>query len=57
MFDIIGLVRKGLDKVLPQNAHILCTGRLFVSMTRASDYKNVFVSEFESRDELIQVFY
>lgn len=57
MFDIIALVKKGLNKILPDNAHILCTGRLFISLTRARDYKNVVVSEFETRDELIQVIF
>lgn len=57
MFDIIALVRKGLNRILPENAHILCSGRLFISLTRACDYKNVIVSEFETRDELIQVYF
>jgi len=26
----MGLVRSGLDKHLPDNAHELCTGRLFI---------------------------
>lgn len=33
---------------------ILCTGRLFISATRARDYANVLISEFDSREELIQ---
>jgi len=33
---------------------ILCSGRLFISATRARDYANVVISEFDSRDELIQ---
>uniref|UniRef100_A0A914HQX1 PNPLA domain-containing protein n=1 Tax=Globodera rostochiensis TaxID=31243 RepID=A0A914HQX1_GLORO len=53
-FDIIGLLRKGLEQSFPANAHILCNGRLFISATRARDYKNVIISEFDSREELIQ---
>ncbi|KAL3106897.1 hypothetical protein niasHT_010812 [Heterodera trifolii] len=53
-FNIIGLLRTGLEQSLPPNAHILCSGRLFISATRARDYKNVIISEFDSREELIQ---
>lgn len=41
--------------MLPENAHELCSGRLFISLTRYKDFKNVVVSQFETRDELIQV--
>jgi hypothetical protein len=41
--------------MLPENAHELCTNKLFISLTRYSDFKNVVVSEFETREELIQV--
>lgn len=54
-FDLMGIVRDGLNKMLPQNAHELCTDRLFISLTRYKDFKNVVVSEFNTRDELIQV--
>ncbi|KAI6176419.1 Phospholipase, patatin family [Aphelenchoides bicaudatus] len=53
-FDLIGIVREGLDRMLPVNAHELCSGRLFISLTRYRDFKNVVVSQFETRDELIQ---
>ncbi|CAD5220461.1 unnamed protein product [Bursaphelenchus xylophilus] len=53
-FDLSGIVRKGLESHLPLDAHIQCSGRLFISLTRASDYRNVMVSEFETREELIQ---
>jgi hypothetical protein len=48
-------MRAGLERTLPPDAHILCTGKLFISMTRARDYKNVIVSEYDTREELIQV--
>ncbi|CAK5046075.1 unnamed protein product [Meloidogyne enterolobii] len=53
-FDVLALVRQGLEQTLPENAHILCTGRLFISATRARDYKNALISEFVSREELIE---
>ncbi|CAD5214342.1 unnamed protein product [Bursaphelenchus okinawaensis] len=53
-FDLSGIVRKGLELNLPPDAHVQCTGRLFISLTRVSDYKNVMVSEYATRDELIQ---
>uniref|UniRef100_A0A672Z0D0 PNPLA domain-containing protein n=1 Tax=Sphaeramia orbicularis TaxID=375764 RepID=A0A672Z0D0_9TELE len=40
---------------LPEDAHIRATGKLGVSLTRVADGKNVLVSEFDSKDELIQV--
>ena len=33
----------------------LCSGRLFVSVTSLKDRKNVIISEFDSKEELIQV--
>lgn len=56
MFNLVDCVRNGLERVLPENAHLICSGRLFISMTRARDYKNVVVSEFDTRAELIQVY-
>lgn len=53
-FDINGIIHDGLCKLLPENAHKLCSGRLFISLTRVSDGKNVLMSEFETRDQLIQ---
>ncbi|KAI6187596.1 PNPLA domain-containing protein [Aphelenchoides besseyi] len=53
-FDLNGIVRDGLNRMLPPNAHELCSGRLFISLTRYRDFKNIVVSEFKTRDELIQ---
>lgn len=49
------LVHNGLENSLPMDAHKICTNRLFISLTRASDFKNVVVSEYATREELIQV--
>ena len=52
-FDLIGLVRKGIDSFLPKDAHITCSGRLHLSLTTLPDWKNVVVNQFSSREELL----
>ncbi|CAH1106272.1 unnamed protein product [Psylliodes chrysocephalus] len=54
-FNINKLLLENLEKFLPEDAHIMCTGKLHVSLTRVHDGKNVVVSEFDSREDLIQV--
>lgn len=53
-FDLMDVVKKDLQAVLPENAHELCTGKLRISLTRFCDMKNIIISEFKSKDELIQ---
>ncbi|KAI1732444.1 patatin-like phospholipase domain-containing protein [Ditylenchus destructor] len=53
-FNVMEHVKQGLNDALPADAHILCSGKLFISLTRARDYKNVTVSEYASRDELMR---
>ena len=53
-FDLIRHLRQGLEEILPIDAHIRCTGRLFVSVTRVSDGENVLLSNFPTREHLIQ---
>lgn len=54
-FNLLQIVREFLLKTLPSDAHLLSSGKLCVSLTRVADGKNVIVSEFDTRDELIQV--
>uniref|UniRef100_A0A665X209 triacylglycerol lipase n=1 Tax=Echeneis naucrates TaxID=173247 RepID=A0A665X209_ECHNA len=54
-FNLLQRVQDSLHSSLPADAHVRASGRLCVSLTRVSDGKNVLVSEFESREELIQV--
>nr|XP_046250191.1 patatin-like phospholipase domain-containing protein 2 isoform X2 [Scatophagus argus] len=54
-FSLLRSVRASLLEKLPADAHLRASGRLCVSLTRLADGKNVLVSEFDSRDELIQV--
>ncbi|NXA20347.1 PLPL1 protein, partial [Ibidorhyncha struthersii] len=53
-FWIIKLLKEVLNKYLPTNAHQLVSGKLHVILTRLHDWKCVVVSEFASREELIQ---
>ncbi|XP_051544521.1 patatin-like phospholipase domain-containing protein 2 [Myxocyprinus asiaticus] len=53
-FNLVKVLRGGLYRDLPSNAHTLASGRLCVSLTRVMDGQNVLVSDFSSKDELIQ---
>ncbi|XP_044048600.1 patatin-like phospholipase domain-containing protein 2 [Siniperca chuatsi] len=54
-FSLLQTVQDSLLERLPADAHLRASGKLCVSLTRLADGKNVLVSEFDSRDELIQV--
>ncbi|XP_051237934.1 patatin-like phospholipase domain-containing protein 2 isoform X2 [Dicentrarchus labrax] len=54
-FSLLHIVRHSLLEKLPADAHLRASGKLCVSLTRLADGKNVLVSEFDSREELIQV--
>ncbi|XP_069956157.1 patatin-like phospholipase domain-containing protein 2 isoform X4 [Cherax quadricarinatus] len=53
-FNIEKLLKEGLLNVLPDDAHKIVSGKLFISVTRVSDGKNILLSQFDSREELIQ---
>ncbi|XP_030070114.1 patatin-like phospholipase domain-containing protein 2 [Microcaecilia unicolor] len=53
-FNLVKILRNGLYRNLPENAHELALGRLCISLTRVSDGENVLVSDFNSKEELIQ---
>ncbi|KAM9352305.1 patatin-like phospholipase domain-containing protein 2 [Symphorus nematophorus] len=54
-FSLLRSVRESLLEKLPADAHLRASGKLCVSLTRLADGRNVLVSEFGSREELIQV--
>lgn len=54
-FNLVKVLKSGLNRDLSCDAHILASGRLCVSLTRVSDGENVLVSDFSSKEELIQV--
>ncbi|KAF1511235.1 Patatin-like phospholipase domain-containing protein 1, partial [Eudyptula minor] len=51
---IIKILKDILNKYLPTNAHQLVSGKLHVILTRLHDWRSVVVSEFASREDLIQ---
>ncbi|XP_042322145.1 patatin-like phospholipase domain-containing protein 2 isoform X1 [Sceloporus undulatus] len=53
-FNLVKIIRACLYKTLPENGHELANGRLGISLTRVSDGENVILSEFTSKEELIQ---
>ncbi|XP_065359202.1 1-acylglycerol-3-phosphate O-acyltransferase Pnpla3 isoform X2 [Calliphora vicina] len=53
-FNIQTCLFEGLQKHLPEDAHKRVSGRLHISMTRVYDGKNVIISDFNSRDEVLQ---
>ncbi|XP_043565139.1 patatin-like phospholipase domain containing 3 isoform X1 [Chiloscyllium plagiosum] len=53
-FNLVKIIKNGLFRNLPENAHQLATGRLCISLTRVPDGENVLVSDFNSKEELIQ---
>ncbi|XP_068959008.1 1-acylglycerol-3-phosphate O-acyltransferase PNPLA3 isoform X2 [Petaurus breviceps papuanus] len=52
-FNMSTYIRDDLNKILPSNAHQLLSGRLVISLTRVSDGKNVLVSDFDSKEEIV----
>lgn len=44
-----------LNKHLPSNAHQLANGRLAVTMTRLTDGEQIFMSDFDSKEDVVQV--
>ncbi|XP_044213142.1 patatin-like phospholipase domain-containing protein 2 [Thunnus albacares] len=53
-YNLLQIVKDSLQRGLPEDAHVRASGKLCVSLTRVSDGKNVLVSEFDSREELVQ---
>ena len=54
-FNVVRTLRRSFERILPENAHELASGRLHISLTRVSDLKNVIVSEFFSKEDLVEV--
>lgn len=54
-FKLSEQVEKMVDSVLPQDAHLLASNKLYLSLTRTRSNKNVLVSSYNTRADLIQV--
>lgn len=48
-----GLIRRWLDDLLPDNAVDLCSGRVRMVVTEVPSFKQVYLDEFQSRDDLL----
>ncbi|XP_055621224.1 1-acylglycerol-3-phosphate O-acyltransferase Pnpla3-like [Toxorhynchites rutilus septentrionalis] len=53
-FNIQTCLLDGLQKFLPADAHERVNGKLHISLTRVYDGKNVIVSQFNTREDLLQ---
>ncbi|XP_076369556.1 1-acylglycerol-3-phosphate O-acyltransferase Pnpla3-like isoform X3 [Tachypleus tridentatus] len=53
-FDINGILHDGLVNMFPDDVHLRSNGRLHVSVTRVSDGENVLLTQFDSKEDLIQ---
>ncbi|XP_042651137.1 1-acylglycerol-3-phosphate O-acyltransferase Pnpla3-like isoform X1 [Tyto alba] len=53
-FNVVKIIRDGLMRNLPENTHQLSSGRLCISLTRVSDGKNALISNFNSKEEVVQ---
>lgn len=53
-FNIQTCLLEGLQKHLPEDAHMRVNGRLHISLTSVYDGQNVIISQFESREEVLQ---
>nr|CDS32037.1 patatin phospholipase domain containing protein [Hymenolepis microstoma] len=53
-FHIMQYLKESVDRLLPHDAHIRCSGRLFISMTHQKSVKNRVVCHFKTREDLIR---
>ncbi|KAH8859625.1 Patatin-like phospholipase domain-containing protein 2 [Schistosoma japonicum] len=53
-FKISEYLKDGLIQLLPQDAHVICSDRLSISLTCFATGKNIVVRKYKSKDELIQ---
>lgn len=53
----IDIIKKYLKKVLPNNCHEICTGKVFISISefKFPFIKNRIISKFESKNHLIDI--
>ncbi|XP_016079178.1 PREDICTED: patatin-like phospholipase domain-containing protein 1 [Miniopterus natalensis] len=54
---MVQMMRQFLYQALPEDSYKAATGRLHVSLTRFTDGESVVVSEFTSKEELIEALY
>lgn len=52
---MVQMMRQFLYRVLPEDSYKVTTGKLHVALTRFTDGESVVVSEYTSKEELIEV--
>ncbi|XP_070264962.1 1-acylglycerol-3-phosphate O-acyltransferase PNPLA3-like [Myotis yumanensis] len=52
-FNLVRFLRESFHRHLPDNVHQLISGKMCISLTRVSDWENVLVSEFQSKDDVV----
>ncbi|XP_071838373.1 patatin-like phospholipase domain-containing protein 4 isoform X2 [Apostichopus japonicus] len=53
-FKLSEILHDQLEEHLPKNAHELANGNLYISVTNCTSFKNEIITEFASREELIE---
>ncbi|KAM9854098.1 patatin-like phospholipase domain-containing protein 2 [Aulostomus maculatus] len=53
-FNLVKTMRFMLQRTLPDDCHLQASGRLGISLTKATDGENVLVSDFNSKEEIVQ---
>uniref|UniRef100_A0A1B6GS74 triacylglycerol lipase n=1 Tax=Cuerna arida TaxID=1464854 RepID=A0A1B6GS74_9HEMI len=53
-FNVQDVLAEGLRKNLPEDAHLRVSGKLHLSLTSLPGFRNVIVSRFYSKEDLIQ---
>ncbi|XP_026558462.1 patatin-like phospholipase domain-containing protein 2 isoform X2 [Pseudonaja textilis] len=53
-FNVMKIIRDGLYKNLPENSYKLLSDKLSISLTRVSDGENILISDFNSKEEVVQ---
>ncbi|XP_038605325.1 patatin-like phospholipase domain-containing protein 1 [Tachyglossus aculeatus] len=54
---MVKMMRQFLYTTLPEDSYKLASGKLHVAVTRVTDGENVVISEFTSKEELVEVLY
>ncbi|KAH0618756.1 hypothetical protein JD844_018215, partial [Phrynosoma platyrhinos] len=52
---LLQMLKDGLVKYLPENSYQKATEKLYISLTRVSNMQNVMISEYSSKEDLIEV--
>lgn len=53
--ELLTPIENFMEELFPEDAHLRANGRLFISVTNADTQENELISEFSSRENLIQV--